>query len=219
VGARRAQGLSDDPARHHHGHTHGLVDPSVVRSRAGLRAVGWSLAILLATAALQAVVVVATGSVALLADLIHNAGDALTAIPLGIAFLLGSRSAERRAGYVVVAVIALSALVAGVEAVDRLVHPRAIDHLLALAPAGVAGFAGNELAARVRLRAGRRLDSAALIADGAHARIDGLVSLSVAAGAGCVAIGLDAADPLIGLAIVVVIVRISLQSWQTVRAG
>jgi cation diffusion facilitator family transporter len=223
VGARRSQELRGDGHEHlhgaGHGHAHGLVDPSIVRSREGLRAVAWSLAILLATAALQAVAYVATGSVALLADLIHNAGDALTAIPLSVAFLLRSRVAERRAGYLVVGAIFVSAVVAGVESIDRLVHPRAIDHLLALALAGVAGFVGNELAAQVRLRAGRRLRSPALIADGDHARIDGLVSLSVAAGAGCVALGLDIADPLIGLSIAAVIVRITWQSWRTVRAG
>jgi cation diffusion facilitator family transporter len=202
-----------------HGHVHGRVDASIVRSREGLRAVAWSLAILAATAALQAVVFVATGSVALLADLIHNAGDALTALPLGAAFLLRSPVAERRAGYLVVLAIGVSAAVAAVESVDRLVNPQPVDHLLALALAGVAGFAGNELAARVRLRAGRRLASAALIADGEHARVDGVVSLSVVAGAGCVALGADVADPLIGLAISVVIVRIAWQSWRTVRAG
>src|SRR4051794_10661762 len=142
---------------HAHGHSHGLVDPSITRSRAGLRAVSLSLGVLLATALAQAVAFVATGSVALLSDLVHNAGDALTAVPLGAAFLLRSHVAERRAGYFVVFTIFASPCVAGFEAVDRLVNPRDLDHLVPLAAAGVIGFAGNELAARVRLRAGRRL--------------------------------------------------------------
>jgi len=201
-----------------HGHTHGLVDPSIIRSRAGVRAVGISLAILGATAAVQAVVFVMSGSVALLADLIHNAGDALTAIPLAIAFTLRSRRAERWAGYAVVATIFASACVAGLEAVDRLMNPRHLDYLVALALAGVVGFLGNELAARVRLRAGERLHSAALVADGRHARVDGYVSLGVVASAVVVAIGFERADPLIGLAITVVILRVTWQAWRTIRA-
>ncbi|MBI5106732.1 MAG: cation diffusion facilitator family transporter [Solirubrobacterales bacterium] len=215
--------MSDEAAHHHHhhhhhghGHSHGLVDPSIKRSSAGLRAVSISLAVLLVTAALQAVVFVATGSVALLADLIHNAGDALTAIPLGVAFLLRSAVAERRAGYFVVGAILVSAGVAGVEAVDRLLHPRDIDGLGVLAAAGLVGFAGNELAAQVRLRAGRRLQSPALIADGNHARADGLVSLAVVASAAVVALGWRLGDPLIGLAITLVILRITWQSWRTI---
>jgi cation diffusion facilitator family transporter len=181
-----------------------------------VRAVSASLAVLLATAVAQAVIFVSTSSVALLADLIHNVGDALTAIPLGAAFLLRSATAERRAGWFVVGAIFVSAVVAAIESVDRLVHPRAIGHLGVLALAGAIGFAGNELAARVRLRAGRRLDSPALIADGNHARVDGLVSLAVVASAAVVALGLDRADPLIGLAITVVILRITWQSWHTI---
>jgi cation diffusion facilitator family transporter len=202
---------------HAHGHSHGLVDPSITRSRAGLRAVSLSLVVLLATAVAQAVVFVATGSVALLSDLVHNAGDALTAVPLGAAFLLRSHVAERRAGYFVVATIFASACVAGFEAVDRLIHPQDLERLGALAAAGVIGFVGNELAARVRLRAGRRLDSAALIADGRHARTDGLVSLGVVASAATAAVGFRLGDPLIGLAIALVILRITWQSFQTVR--
>jgi cation diffusion facilitator family transporter len=200
-----------------HGHSHGLIDPAVTRSRDGLRAVAASLAVLLATAVAQGAMFVATGSVALLADLIHNAGDALTAVPLGIAFLLRSVVAERRAGYFVVATIFVSACVAGVEAVNRLIHPQQLSHLGILAAAGVIGFFGNEIAAQVRLRAGRRLDSAALIADGNHARADGLVSLAVVVGAGLVAIGIERGDPLIGLVITLVILRITVQSWQTIR--
>jgi len=160
---------------HHHGHTHGRVDPSIVRSRAGVRAVAISLAVLAVTAALQIAVFLLSSSVALLADLIHNGGDALTAIPLGIAFFLRSRRGERIAGYFVVAVIFTSASVAAYESIDRLIHPEHLDHLPALALAGALGFVGNEIAARVRLRAGDRLDSPALIADGKHARVDGFV--------------------------------------------
>ena len=202
---------------HDHGHSHGLVHDSIKRSRAGVRAVLVSLGVLGLTAIAQTVIFALTGSVALLADLIHNFGDALTAVPLGIAFLLRSERAERAAGLFVVAAIFVSACVAGVEAVRRLIHPVAPDHLWALAAAGAIGYVGNHIAARVRTRAGRRLDSAALIADGNHARADAYVSLAVIASAAVVAIGLPLADPLIGLAITVVILRITWQSWATVR--
>ena len=204
---------------HGHGHSHGLVHESIRRSRDGLRAVGLALAILTLTAIAQTVIYVASGSVALLADLIHNAGDAATAIPLGIAFSLRSARAERWAGMAVVAAIFISACVAGYEAVVRLIDPRDVEHLGALAAAGVVGFAGNWIAAMVRTRAGRRLDSPALVADGAHARADAYVSLAVVASAAVVALGLPIADPLIGLAITLVILRITRQSWQTVRGG
>jgi len=215
---RWARHRHDHPAHlsHGHGHSHGLVDESIKRSRDGVRAVSASLAVLLATAIAQALVFALTGSVALLADLIHNFGDALTAIPLGAAFLLRSPTAERRAGYFVVLTIFVSAVVAAVEAIHRLVNPHAIDHLAVLALAGAIGFVGNEVAAQVRLAAGRRLDSPALIADGNHARVDGLVSLAVVASAAVVALGLDVGDPLIGLAITLVILRITWQSWRTV---
>jgi cation diffusion facilitator family transporter len=202
---------------HGHGHSHGLVHASIRRSRAGLRAVLASLAVLGAAAALQTLIFVVSGSVALLADLIHNFGDALTAVPLGVAFLLRSERAERTAGLFVVAAIFVSACVAGIEAIGRLIHPDAPSHLWALALAGAIGYSGNLLAARIRLRAGRRLDSPALIADGHHARADAYVSLAVIASAAVVAIGIPIADPLIGLAITFVILRITWQSWRTVR--
>jgi cation diffusion facilitator family transporter len=170
------------------------------------------------TAIAQAAVFVLTGSVALLADLIHNFGDALTAIPLGIAFLLRSFKAEKRAGYFVVATIFVSACVALWQTIERLVDPQELHHLWPLAAAGIIGFVGNETAAQIRTRAGRRLASPALIADGAHARTDALVSLSVVASAIVVALGLDAGDPLIGLVITLVILRITWQSLLTVRA-
>jgi len=212
--------VSHAHAHHHHrGHSHGLVDPSIKRSRAGLTAVGWALLVLGATAVAQTVVFVASGSVALLADLIHNFGDAATAIPLAIAFALRSARAERWAGLFVVAAIFISACVAGVESVLRLVDPREPEQLGALAAAGALGFAGNWIAARIRTRAGRRLDSPALVADGDHARADAYVSLAVVASAMVVALGAPIADPLIGLAITLVILRITWHSWQTVRAG
>jgi cation diffusion facilitator family transporter len=201
-----------------HGHSHGLVHASIKRSRAGLRAVSLSLVVLLLTALLQAAVFVATSSVALLADLIHNFGDALTAVPLGAAFLLRSFRAEKLAGYFVVFAIFVSACVAAAESVNRLINPEDIEYLGALAAAGMVGFAGNEIAAQIRLRAGRSLNSPALVADGNHARIDGLVSLAVVASAIVVALGLQIGDPIIGLIITVVILRITWQSFQTVRA-
>jgi cation diffusion facilitator family transporter len=203
--------------QHHHGHSHGLIDESIKRSREGIRAVSLSLVVLgLATFA-QTLVFVASGSIALLADLIHNFGDALTALPLGIAFALRSQVAEQRAGLAVVAAIFISACVAAIEAVSRLVHPSVPSHLDVLALAGVIGYAGNFIAARIRLSAGRRLDSPALIADGRHAQADAYVSLAVVASAVAVALGAPIADPLIGLAITLVIARITWQSWQTVR--
>lgn len=203
----------------HSGHSHGLVDPSIKRSREGLRAVALSLAVLALTALIQVAIYAATGSVALLADLIHNFGDAATAIPLAIAFLLRSERAERGAGLFVVFVIFASACVAGIESVSRLVHPSPPTDLLALAAAGLVGFGGNWVAGIVRTRAGRHLDSAALIADGNHARADAYVSLAVVASAAVVALGVPIADPLIGLAITAVIVKISWDSWWTVRGG
>jgi cation diffusion facilitator family transporter len=203
---------------HGHGHSHGLVDHGIRRSREGIRAVSLSLGVLGVTAAAQTIVFAYSGSIALLADLIHNFGDALTALPLGIAFALRSEVAERRAGLAVVAAIFISACVAAVEAIRRLVHPSAPTHLLALALAGAIGFAGNFVAARVRTSAGRRLHSPALIADGDHARADAYVSLAVIASACVVALGLRIADPVIGLLICAVILRITWQSWETVRS-
>ena len=199
------------------GHAHGLVDRSILRSRAGVRAVLISLAVLGTAAGAQAIVFVVSGSVALLADLIHNAGDALTAVPVGAAFLLRSTRAERWAGYAVVLAIFVSACVALYETVLRLLSPQELDHLWVLAGAGLLGFLGNELAARVRMRAGRRLNSAALVADGNHARVDAFVSLGVVGSAAVVGLGIEIADPVIGLAITLVILKIAWDSWRTVR--
>jgi cation diffusion facilitator family transporter len=211
-------------ARHHgpgvaHGHSHGVVHESIKRSREGVRAVGLALLVLGLTAAAQALVFIWSGSVALLADLIHNAGDAATAFPLAIAFALRSARAERWAGLAVVFAIFASACVAGYEAVLRLIEPREVQHVAALAAAGLLGFGGNWLAALIRTRAGARLASPALAADGAHARADAYVSLAVVAGAAAVWAGADVLDPLIGLAISAVILRITWDSWRTVRAG
>jgi cation diffusion facilitator family transporter len=203
---------------HNHSHSHGLVDRAILRSRAGIRAVSWSLGILTLTALAQAFIYTRTLSVALLADLIHNFGDALTAIPLGLAFFFRSLRGERLAGLAVVLAIFISALVALSQTVERFIHPRALTHLWLLALAGVIGFLGNEIAAQVRLRAGRRLQSPALVADGNHARVDGFVSLGVLASAAVVSVGLKLADPIIGLLITLVIVRITWQSWQTIRS-
>jgi cation diffusion facilitator family transporter len=170
------------------------------------------------TALAQAYIYSRTLSVALLADLIHNFGDALTAIPLGIAFYLRSARGERWAGVAVVLAIFISALVALGQTIERFLHPRSLSHLWLLAAAGVLGFIGNEIAAQVRLRAGRRLNSSALVADGNHARVDGFVSLGVLASAAVVALCLRIADPIIGLLITAIILHITWESWHTVRA-
>jgi cation diffusion facilitator family transporter len=200
----------------HHGHSHGLTDRSIVRSREGVKAVAISLGVLGLTAGAQVAIFVVSGSVALLADLIHNFGDALTAIPLGIAFFFRSFHGEKLAGLAVVLVIFVSACVALYETNQRFIHPQDLSHLWILAVAGVIGFLGNEVAAKVRLRAGKRLSSPAMIADGNHARVDGYVSLGVVASAIVVSVGLQIGDPIIGLAITLIILRITWQSWRTV---
>jgi cation diffusion facilitator family transporter len=200
-----------------HSHDHSTrVDAALESSRTGLRALWISLLLLGITAGLQAAVVFWSGSVALLGDTLHNVADALTALPLAVAFLLGRRAATRTytygfgraedlAGILIVAVIAGSAVAAGWSALDRLLHPSEVRQLPAVAIAGVIGFAGNELAARIRIRVGRRIGSAALVADGLHARTDGFTSLGVVLAAGGVALGWGWADPLVGLAITVAI--------------
>ena len=206
--------------RHHdhgHGHSHGLIHADIKRSREGIRAVLLSLAVLGVAALAQTAVFVASGSIALLADLIHNFGDALTAVPLGIAFFLRSVRGEKFAGLAVVLAIFVSACVALYETILRFIHPQHLTHLWVLALAGVVGFVGNEVAAQVRLHAGKRLASAAMTADGNHARIDGFVSLGVVASAIVVALGAQIADPIIGLTITLVILKITWDSWNTVR--
>ena len=192
------------------------VDTALESSSRGIRALKVSLIALLVTALLQAVVAFASGSVALLADTVHNLADAFTAIPLGFAFWLGRRPATRRfpygygraedlAGVFIVVLTAASAVFAGWEAVRRLVHPAPVEHLGWVAVAGLVGFVGNELVAIYRIRVGRAIGSAALVADGAHARTDGFTSLAVVVGAAGVALGFPLADPLVGLAITVTI--------------
>ncbi|WP_411277856.1 cation diffusion facilitator family transporter [Gaiella sp.] len=201
-----------------HGHSHGLVDRSITRSRDGVRTVLISFAVLGVTAIAQTLIFVVSGSVALLADLIHNFGDALTAVPLGIAFYVRSFRAEKAAGLFVVLAIFVSACVALYETIQRFIHPQTLTHLWVLAAAGLIGFVGNEIAAQIRLRGGRRLQSPALIADGNHARIDGFVSLGVIASALLVGLGFPRADPLIGLVITAVILKITWDSWRVIRA-
>lgn len=222
MGVGHTHGHSSDESHGHghgHGHVHGGVDPDLLDSASALRTLWISLVVLGATAAMQVGVVVLTGSVALLADTVHNVGDALTAVPLAAAFLVGRRAPTRRftygyaraedlAGLVVLAVILFSAIYAAYEAGHRLVNPSAPDHLYAVALAGLVGFIGNEWVAVYRIRTGRRIGSAALVADGRHARIDGVTSLAVVAGAGGVALGQPLADPIVGMIIAVVIIRI-----------
>jgi len=211
-------GDAHDHSHGEHGHSHGLIDPSIVRSRAGVKAVSISLTVLFVASLLQLAVFVLSNSVALLADLIHNFGDALTAIPLGIAFFLHSFRTEKIAGLFVVATIFVSACVALYETIHRFINPQDLSHLWAVAAAGVIGFLGNEIAAYIRHRAGRRLASPALVADGNHARVDGFVSLGVVISAALVALGLPRADPFVGLLITLVILKITWDSWRTIRA-
>ncbi|MDG4884147.1 cation diffusion facilitator family transporter [Mesorhizobium sp. WSM4884] len=213
---------------HHgpHGHTHGVIDATIATTDRGIWAIKWSFVILAITAALQVVVVVFSGSVALLADTIHNMADATTAIPLWIAFVLARRKPTRiftyglgrvedLAGIVIVLIILASAIVAGYEAMDRLLNPQPVRFLGWLAAAGVVGFLGNEAVAVFRIRVGREINSAALIADGYHARTDGLTSLAVVVGAIGVWLGFPLADPIIGLIITVAIFGIV---WQSARS-
>lgn len=212
----------DEHSRHHdhhsgHGHSHGLVDESIIRSKEGVKAVSWSFLALLIAAVLQAVLYLSSHSIALLADLIHNAGDALTAIPLGLAFFFKSKKGEKWAGYSVVLVIFISALLTLYQVVDRFIHPQEPSHILYILIAGIIGILGNEIAAVIRWRTGKRINSPALIADGNHARADGLVSLGVVVGAIFLAVGLPIADPIIGLIISGMILHSTWQSWITIR--
>ncbi|MGH3829963.1 MAG: cation diffusion facilitator family transporter [Pseudonocardiaceae bacterium] len=231
--------MGSDHDQHSHGHGHGgpwwrrlsglitphshdsaeKIDTAMETSQAGMRALWISLAVLAGTAVVQAVAVALSGSVALLGDTLHNVADALTAVPLGIAFLLGRRAATRRytygfgraedlAGIIVLALIAASSALAGYEAIQRLLHPAEVFHLLAVAVAALVGFVGNEVVARYRIRVGRDIGSAALVADGLHARTDGFTSLAVLLGAGGVELGWRWADPIVGLAITAAILLV-----------
>jgi cation diffusion facilitator family transporter len=225
-----SHGHSHGPS-HDHGHSHGhalrphshdhagSLDEALLTDRAARRALVVSLCGLLATGVIQAVIVGVSGSVGLLADTIHNFADALTALPIGLAFWAARRPANRRytygygrsedlAGLAVVVVMTVSAVVAAWEAINRFIHPQHVHDLPWVAAAGVIGFIGNELAARYRMRVGTRIGSAALVADGRHARADGFTSLAVVAGAGGVALGWPQADPVIGLLITVAILAV-----------
>lgn len=216
----------DDHGAGGHGHTHGVIDPSLTTSDRGIWAIKWSFVILAITGAFQLVIVFVSGSVALLADMIHNVADATTAIPLWIAFVLARRKpsktftyglgrVEDLAGILIVLIILFSAVVAGYQAIHRLFYPQTVSHLGWLALAGFIGFVGNELVAVFRIRIGRQMNSAALIADGYHARTDGLTSLAVVLGAIGVWFGFPLADPIIGLLISVTILGIV---WQSAKA-
>lgn len=209
-----------------HTHTHGVIDPSIITTQRGIWAIKWSFLGLFATALLQIGVVYLSGSVALLADTIHNFGDAATAIPLWIAFSLARLKPTRRftygygrvedlAGVAIVLTILFSAIVAGYESIDRLFHPRAVDHLWVVVAASVIGFLGNEAVAIFRIKVGKEIGSAALIADGYHARVDGLTSLAVLLGAVGVWLGFPLADPIVGLLITLAILGIV---WDSAKA-
>ncbi len=215
---------------HHHDghtHTHGVIDPEIATSAKGISAVKWSLVGLLITASLQALVFWLSGSVALLADLIHNIGDAMTALPLGVAFLAARRKPTARfsygfarledlAGVMIVAIVLLSAVITAYESIERFYHPQPLHHLGALAIAAIVGFIGNEVVALFRIRVGREISSAALIADGYHAMADGLVSLAVLLSAVGVGLGYSWADPVIGLVITAILLKIVWESGQTI---
>jgi len=221
------EGRGHDHGEKGHGHTHGTVDPSILTSQAGIRALKWSLVGLFVTAVLQAVVVWYTGSVALLADTIHNFGDAATAIPLWIAFLVGLWKPTKRftygygrvedmAGLFVVLMIFISALVAAYESIKRIYEPQDISYLWAVVAASIIGFAGNEAVAIFRIKVGKQIGSAALVADGYHARTDGFASLAVLVGAIGVWLGFPLADPIVGLIITLVILKIGWDSAKSV---
>jgi cation diffusion facilitator family transporter len=210
-------------------HTHGAIDPTILSTQRGIWAIQWSFVGLLATAVFQIVIVMLSGSVALLADTIHNTGDALTAVPLWIAFRLSTRKPNKRftygygrvedlAGVVIVFIILLSAIIAGYESMDRFLHPQEVRYLWAVIIASVIGFIGNEAVAQFRIKAGQEIGSAALVVDGHHARVDGLTSLAVLLGAVGVGLGYPLADPVIGIFITVVILKIVWQSGKSMLA-
>jgi cation diffusion facilitator family transporter len=218
---------SDDAPKSHHRHAHGAIDPSIITSARGMWAIKWSFVGLIATALFQIVIVYLSGSVALLADTIHNFGDAATALPLWIAFTLvklrptkrftyGYGRVEDLAGVAIVLTILLSAVIAGYESIERIFHPREVEYLSAVIAASLVGFAGNEAVALFRIGIGREIGSAALVADGYHARVDGLTSLAVLFGAVGVWLGYPLADPLIGLVITAAIFGIVWESGKAI---
>lgn len=215
-----------DTGIHNHDHTHGAIDQTLLTTEKGIWAVKWSMVGLLLTALLQAVIVVLTSSVALLADTIHNFGDAATAVPLWIAFVMAQRKPSKRfsygygrvedlAGIVIVFIMFASGLMAAYESLSRLFQPQEIHHLSAVAVASLLGFTGNELVARLRIRVGKEIHSAALVADGYHARTDALTSLGVLLGTVGVWLGYPQADPLVGLVITLIIFKIVWESGKS----
>lgn len=218
---------SSDAAHSHHSQTHGAIDPSILSNDKGIWAIKWSFVGLFATAIFQVVIVLLSGSVALLADTIHNFGDAATALPLWIAFTLGGRKPSKRftyglgrvedlAGVAIVVIILLSAVVAGYESINRFFHPQNVEYLWAVVVASIVGFAGNEAVAIFRIKIGKEMGSAALIADGYHARVDGFASLAVLVGAFGIWMGYPLADPVVGFFITLVILRIVWESGKSV---
>ncbi len=216
-----------DHAHDAHGHVHGVVDPSIFTTQRGIWAVKWSFVGLSVTALFQVVISMLSGSVALLADTIHNIGDAATAIPLWFAFTLARRKPSKRftygygrvedlAGVAIVLTILFSAVVAGYQSIDRLMHPQKVEYLWAVAVASIVGFLGNEAVAIFRIRVGKEIGSVALIADGHHARVDGLTSLAVLLGAVGVWLGYPLADPVVGFLISAAILRIVWESGKAV---
>ncbi len=224
---KRGKTFEQDHRHHANVHTHGAIDPSVFTTQRGIWAIKWSFFGLLATALFQVVIVFISGSVALLADTIHNFGDAATAIPLWIAFMFARRKPSKRftygygrvedlAGVAIVLTILFSAIFAGYESIDRLFHPRTVMYLWAVIAASVIGFLGNEAVAQFRIKIGKEIGSAALIADGYHARVDGLTSLAVLFGAVGIWLGYPLADPIIGLLISAAIFRIVWDSSKSI---
>jgi len=221
------QEIEHSGKEHSYSHAHGVVDPELLSTDRGLYAVKWAFVGLMITALFQILVVWVSGSVALLADTIHNFGDAATAIPLGFAFLLSRKKpnksftygygrAEDIAGLLIVFLISLSAAVAAYESISRLLSPQPVGFLWAVAAASIIGFLGNELVAKFRIRVGKEIGSAALIADGYHARADGFTSIAVLFGALGIWLGYPLADPIIGLLITVAILRIVWEAGKSV---
>jgi len=216
-----------DPNHSHHDHTHGALDPSLLTTERGIWAIKWSFVGLFATGVFQTIVVLLSGSVALLADTIHNMADAGTAIPLWVAFALGRKKPSRRftygygrvedlAGITILLIILMSAIAAGYESIQRFFHPQKVEYLWAVIVASIIGFAGNEGVAIFRIKVGEEIGSAALIADGYHARVDGFASLAVLFGALGIWVGYPLADPIVGLLITVIILRIVRESGKSV---
>jgi len=217
--------MHDEDIHCSHHHVHGVVDPSLLATQKGISTVKWSFIVLLATALIQAAAVSYSGSVALLTDTIHNFGDAATTIPLWIAFALAHRRASKQftygygriedlAGLAIVLLILFSVIVAGYESINRFFHPQVVNNLWAVAVASLIGFFGNEIVAVYRCRTGKDINSAALVADGYHARVDGLTSLAVFIGALGIWLGYPWADPVIGIIITFAILGIV---WSSVR--